>query len=289
MTLRPGTEKYVDYYSSRPENEDTDRAFRNAPPGEFADHLLEQRFIDSTFALIAGMRGAVRGAVSADRVEMDPAAARDTLAGLAVSLGATLAGAAESSLEFAYTVRGRGERYGLPVHMLPRCTFVMVFEMDREETATAPQPRQSVEVVKAYLKAAVAANTVAAWIRRLGWDAVAHIDGESELVLPPAAAAAGLGEMGRHGLLVTGEYGSRVRLSAVTTDLPLAADEPASVVGHGLPRFCDSCGRCAASCPAGAIPVTAGERVDHEACFGQWKRYGTDCGICLKVCPFSSC
>ncbi|RKX78985.1 MAG: hypothetical protein DRZ90_09340 [Spirochaetes bacterium] len=39
------------------------------------------------------------------------------------------------------------------------------------------------------------------------------------MVLPPSAAAAGLGEIGRHGLLVTKNYGSRVRISAVTTNL----------------------------------------------------------------------
>ena len=287
MTLSPGTARYRDYYSSRPDAEDTDRAFREAPPGEFADCAREQRFVDSTFALIAGMRGSVRGPVAADRVRLDPADARDALSSLAASLGAVLSGTIDSRLDFAYSIRGRGERYGMPVERLLRHTFLIVFEMDREETAQAPRPRQSVEVVKAYLKAAVAANTTAAWIRALGWEAVAHIDGESELVMPPAAEAAGLGELGRHGLLVTRDYGSRVRLSAVTTDLPLIAGVPDSIVRNGLSRFCAGCGNCAAACPAGAIPEAAGESLNHEFCFGQWKRYGTDCGICLAVCPFS--
>ena len=113
-----------------------------------------------------------------------------------------------------------------------------------------------------------------------------HIDGESEIALPPAAVAAGLGEIGRHGLLVMKKFGSRVRLSAVTTDLPLPFDEPVLIEKEGLADFCVRCGKCSLECPANAIPV-GHDSVDHEACFGAWKRFGTDCGICLAVCPFS--
>ena len=42
----------------------------------------------------------------------------------------------------------------------------------------------------------------------------------------PMAVDAGLGELGRNGLLLTEKYGPRVRLCKVFTDLPLEPDEP---------------------------------------------------------------
>lgn len=290
MTLRPGTDRFNTYYQTHPEFEDIDRGFRNAGPGRYADRIAENCLVDSTFSLIAGLRPGVRGSVAEVRVDTASPESRESLDGLALSLNASLTGVCPSDPDFAYSVRGRGERYGQPVESLPENIFVMAFEMNKEETMTAPDPRQSVEVVKVYLKAAVAALTIAGWIRSLGWEAVAHIDGESELILPPVAARAGLGELGRHGLLVTREFGSRVRLSAVTTDMPLSASVPSVLVPRGLAGFCDKCGRCAKACPAGAIPTNGKDsgRVNHEACFSIWKEYGTDCGICLAVCPFSA-
>ena len=234
MTLEPGSDRYQSYYRNHPDLESVDQIFRNADPGKYADWKLENRFVDSTFSFIASLRPQVRGPVEADRQDILPTDACERLTGLAESLGASSAAAIPSDLELAYSVRGRGERHGLPVATLPAHTFVMTFEMDREETQTAPDPRQSVEVVKVYLKAAIAALSVAKWIRSLGWQAVAHIDGESELVLPPVAARAGLGEIGRHGLLVTKKYGSRVRLSAITTDMPIETSAIEPIVPGGL-------------------------------------------------------
>jgi epoxyqueuosine reductase QueG len=53
---------------------------------------------------------------------------------------------------------------------------------------------------------------------------------------------AGLGEMGRFGYLITKELGPRVRLFAVTTDMPLVADRPVDI---GVEDFCSFCKKCA--------------------------------------------
>lgn len=292
MELVPGSRRYQDYYKNNPEKEVIDRSFREAPPGEFSHHILENQFIDETFGLLADMRQFVRGPVAENRSDISPDEAVLFLKNNALKQGAALSGVTESRESLFYSVRGRGSRYDEPVNqMLPRI-LVFVFEMDKEEIRQAPEPRQSAEVVRTYLKAASVALSSARFIRSLGWEAVAHMDGETEVVLPPAAVAAGLGEIGRHGLLVTKKYGSRVRISAVTTNLLLPADKTARIVPKGLSSFCDSCGKCVAACPANAISPgaagdAAGRNVNHEACFSIWKRYGTDCGICLAVCPFS--
>jgi len=60
----------------------------------------------------------------------------------------------------------------------------------------------------------------------LGYRAVATMN-DTALAIPYALKA-GLGEYGRHGLLITKEFGPRVRIGKIFTDLPLAYDRPTS-------------------------------------------------------------
>jgi ferredoxin len=150
-----------------------------------------------------------------------------------------------------------------------------------------------VESARQYVEGAKIALVVASWIRRLGYEARAHIDGNYRVIAPLVARDAGLGEIGRMGLLMTPRLGPRVRLGVVTTDLPLVADLPgddASVID-----FCLACQKCAVNCPVGAIP--SGDRtamdgglrwvIDSDTCFRYWNVVGTDCATCMRVCPYS--
>ena len=108
----------------------------------------------------------------------------------------------------------------------------------------------------------------------------------------PAAIDAGLGEMGRFGYLITKELGPRVRIFAVTTDLPLVADNPVDI---GVEDFCSFCKKCARCCPSNSIPDgdqrefngTVRWKLNAETCFGYWGKVGTDCDVCMRVCPWS--
>lgn len=72
----------------------------------------------------------------------------------------------------------------------------------------------------------------------------------SALLLIPPAIAAGLGELGKHGSLISHRFGAGVRLAGVTTDMPLF---PTRSDRFGADEFCASCQICANSCPPGAI------------------------------------
>ena len=77
-----------------------------------------------------------------------------------------------------------------------------------------------------------------------------------------AAVAAGLGEMGWMGRVLTPEHGPRMVWGSVITDLELEEDP----LYHG-PQLCDpeKCGfRCAKACPVNAIPASACERADYS-------------------------
>lgn len=105
-----------------------------------------------------------------------------------------------------------------------------------------------------------------------------------------AAVLSGLGFVGKSGLFLSTEYGSKVRLATVLCSLPLTAELP--VIENG----CGECTLCQRACPAGAIfgekPTTDGERnFDAEKCSKYMKEHfqdvgrGSVCGICIKVCP----
>ena len=54
-------------------------------------------------------------------------------------------------------------------------------------------------------------------------------------------------------------------------------------------QLCTGCEQCTKVCPVGAIhgePKTP-HRIDPDTCFRYWATAGTDCGVCMRVCPYS--
>ena len=97
------------------------------------------------------------------------------------------------------------------------------------------------------------------------------------------AFKAGLGWIGRNNLLVTPQFGSRVRLVSVLTDIPL---EPGIPMAFG----CGDCLECMAPCPAGAIGRDPAD-FDHRRCYDKLDEYRRGhivsqhiCGVCVKAC-----
>jgi reductive dehalogenase len=144
---------------------------------------------------------------------------------------------------------------------------------------------------------AFVASSLAHYIRSLGYKAIPC--GNDTALSTPLAIDAGLGELGRNGLLITEKFGPRVRISKVFTDLPLVADKP---IESGVRELCDTCGRCAEECPGRAIsfgePTNEGPTISNssgaykwyinpEKCFEFWVRNTGGCGNCIRVCPFN--
>lgn len=298
MTLKRGSERYAEQYRRRPQKQEIDDQLRDAEEGVFSRRLPEAPLVESTFALITKLRDFVRGFEGEYNLPYEledglaPEVLTEFLKKTAASYGAVLSGATATQADYVYSVRGRGERYGRPVDDFLPHTFIFALQMSADEIRTAPGIREAAEVATTYMRVAMPALVIATYLRGLGYRAVAHIDGESELILPPMAEKAGLGQIGRHGLLVNKKYGSRIRLAAVSTDAGLRHDSP---VDFKLPKACEACRKCANLCPAGAIPQgsiiddydTQVRSIDHEACFAMWRKFGTDCGVCISACPYS--
>ena len=177
-------------------------------------------------------------------------------------------------------------------------TVIVVGEsMDVDLTKTVPSALAGSATGLGYSYDALTLLTLAQYIRNLGYRAYATMN-DSSLAIP-LAVQAGFGEVGRHSLLITEEYGPRLRLGRIFTDLPLAHSQPKK---FGVKAFCDICDRCASGCPPKAIPfekpsTTVHNRsnligvakwtVDAEKCFKFWANQNTDCSICIRVCPYN--
>jgi reductive dehalogenase len=297
VRLEPGSERFESYYSEKPGNRGPDDRFRSEPGllkkgSAFFDPFMFAA-ADASFATIAELHSMVDGPVAPEKESPDRAAISDFIKGWTVKLGALDVGITELRDYHKYTTVGRGPQYGEPVRLNHEYAIALTVEMAKEMIDRAPRGPTVMESAQQYMVSGAIAVQLAQFIRNLGWPARAHIDGNYRVVCPLVARDAGLGEIGRMGLLMTPRLGPRVRLGVVTTDLPLMPDrrEPE----HSVLDFCSICEKCADVCPSQAIPRGARSeldgvlrwQIDAEACFTYWCRIGTDCARCVSACPYS--
>ena len=170
--------------------------------------------------------------------------------------------------------------------------IVLTMEMSKEKLDQAPSQATLNMVFGTYDDLGKAANRIAKFLRIHGYAAQADHPLGGLVLFPPLAQKAGIGWVGKHGLLITPEFGPRVRLAAVYTpieNLPLSNSNE-----HGwISDYCNTCGICIKKCPARAILE---ETIIHESgrmtcvkqreCFEYFVQY-YGCSVCIKVCPFS--
>ena len=175
--------------------------------------------------------------------------------------------------------------------------IVLAHGMDYELVKSYPSAMAAAATGREYSREAAIVSSLASFIRSLGYEAVASSN-DTGLTIPYAIKA-GMGEYGRNQMVITPEFGSRVRFSKVFTNLPLAFDKPKK---HGVTEFCNICQKCADACPPRALPTgppTAegpnrstirGVKkwsADCEKCFKYWTKMRADCAICMRVCPYN--
>jgi len=184
-----------------------------------------------------------------------------------------------------------------PIELPKQCEFaiVMAIEMDYDKFVMS-DIRASAATGLGYSKMAFVSSLLAQFIRHLGYQALPC--GNDTALSVPLAIDAGLGELGRNGLLITPQFGPRVRLCKVLTDLPLKLDKP---IDFGVREYCEKCKKCLENCPVHAISedktantITMSNNsgilkwpLNGERCFRFWCETGIDCSICIKVCPFN--
>lgn len=239
--------------------------------------------------------------IAPTRVDVaDPAVMTAEIKTIAKLFGADLAAVTDYDDRWTYSSRVDTRDFSeAPVDLPAGITSVIVLGhgMDHDLTQAYPSALGSAAAGLEYSHEAVILTQLVAYIRGLGYEAIGSMN-DTALVIPYAIKA-GLGEYARNQLVITPEFGPRLRFSKIFTNLPLAHDAPQK---RGVADFCAICTKCADACPVKALPFgpPSAEPVgrssirgvrkwtsDAEKCFGYWVKLTSDCAICMRVCPFN--
>jgi epoxyqueuosine reductase QueG len=141
------------------------------------------------------------------------------------------------------------------------------------------------------MKAAQVMKSLEMYVKEMGYTAIRGA------VNPQGAGlAAGIGELGRNGMMISERFGARIHMpDPILTDMPLVADGPIDI---GVTDFCNICRKCASNCPTNSI--TFGPKIVYngiEKFKINWltcykirpfvaDNYGS-CLTCIAVCPFT--
>ncbi len=227
----------------------------------------------------------------------DPVKTARLIKKVAHELGSTLVGITRLNPDwvYLYPVRGRGfENVDEPIEVPEHWEYAIVVGTPMSWDPMYANPNYGTSN-DAYSRSRIVAARLAAFIKSLGYPARIHIPGTSyDLMVPPVAIDAGLGEQGRHSIMITPELGCNIRPAVVTTNIPVATDKP---IDFGVQDFCRHCKVCAENCPAGAISM--GDKVEvrgylryqlnQAKCQNFWNSNlgSMGCRLCVAVCPYT--
>jgi epoxyqueuosine reductase QueG len=172
-------------------------------------------------------------------------------------------------------------------------------EMDKNKIEAASGLRAALAVHETYHHLEDAANHIPRYLHRTGYGAHAGHPLNGMVLYPPLAQQAGLGWRGRHGMLISPQFGPCMRLAAVFASIENLTffegeNEHRGGNEHAwVDDFCRTCGQCVCPCPTEAILEQPVERdngllmcTDAEKCFPYFMEpHG--CSVCIKVCPFN--
>jgi reductive dehalogenase len=309
-SIRPGTEQYKAYYKKRPAYEKIDAARREkggplGQPGTIDKPkerpniaaTLSSRGIALNLSASETYQPTALPEFKGQRIEISPQEATQRIKGYTLNLGAKHVGITKINPLWLYSKRGEifhenWEDWGKEIEIAHKYAIVFTTEMAFELVGTAPHTPTVISSMSNYAQGAFIATQLAAYIANMGYAATANHMRHYDAPLVPLAVDAGLGETGRLGYLMTKDFGPRVRLAAVLTELELVADRPVDI---GVEDFCKICKKCADCCPSNSIPLddpaeangTLRWKLNAETCFDYWGKVGTDCNVCMRVCPWS--
>ena len=245
-------------------------------------HAADKRNFLSTYTNAAN-----KGVVNKNRTEVkDPKKMAEHIKRVARHLGADLVGVAAANPAFMYASGSRYVQDGTandqytkmtPDELAKRFPFVIQLTVawDHDTLQAHRHHVGDLSYHHTSMRAAMVMKAVEGYIKELGYTAIRGA------VNPQGAGlAAGLGELGRNGMMITERFGARVHMpDPILTDMPLVADGPIDI---GVSDFCQICRKCASNCPTNSI--TFGDKIVYNGI----KKYKINWLTCYKIRPFVS-
>ncbi len=255
MARTQNTNAYDHYYSNNPDLKKKDDYIRSLAPllnpkGKYydSDYSEQARQLFDSIEDISVEKNIIEEYVKLFR---NAKSGTRVLKQITTELGAVSVGCTNLEEIFTYSYKGRFDyNYGKTINLEHPNILVFLVEMDFDRMNDAPKSSTIFESANQYYRAAVIVKTLEAIILKLGFETKAHYDAHYDVILPPLAVKAGLGELGRNNILIADKFGSRVRIGAISTNLPLDYDPPISI---GAEQFCNICKKCAINCPTKAL------------------------------------
>ncbi len=291
LRYQKGDGQYEEYYARHPENLALDEKLRAKPfkggtTGKYYDPLSFNA-TEGGFSFLGAMTKAKNAPPNPVKTEGTPQQFTEILIGLAKYYGAKHVKIIRTAESHLYSHRGKAHNYGEPVTLdnphIQKYAIVFSVEMAEDYINTAPAAPMAISVVKGYADIAYIGLMLESVIREYGYVCDTQVNGNNHFPLVTVAQEACLGEMGKSGMIVTKDYGTRIRLGVVTTDLELAETVKER---QYIREFCELCNRCKQNCPMKAIQDQRSQ-YGGQRCMAMWQRNGTDCGVCMDSCPFS--
>lgn len=164
-------------------------------------------------------------------------------------------------------------------------SIILISEMDKKAVDLAPSTETQEMGVVSYDEHGKMTNILAEFLRENGYASHASHPAGGFVTYTWLAQRAGLGYIGKHGMLITPEHGPRQRISTIFTsikNLPINEQNEHS----WIPNFCMKCGNCIRKCPENAfIQKKSHETGEIVTCVVKDLCLG--CGICMKECSFN--
>ncbi len=167
-------------------------------------------------------------------------------------------------------------------------TIVLTMEMDNNIIETPPGEDAKDLNDTAYVKLAIITTKISDYLRKNGYATeIAHPYG-GLVGFSPLAQKAGLGYMGKSGLLISSELGPRQKISAIfvsIANLPMHKTNQHSWIAD----YCEKCEKCIKACPEKALVTKETCCKDEETelikklCIG----CSNGCTYCIEKCPFN--
>ena len=164
----------------------------------------------------------------------------------------------------------------------------LALEQEYEPTQTIPSLDAERVHGGTYERQRPGTEALVEFIRDLGYHV--QVSGPTWHYTPliPMFVAAGLGQLGANGQLLSPHFGSRARLQMILTDAKVTYDKP---IDYGIHKFCQECLVCVNRCPGRALMPekvwyrgVEKNKLVFKRCRPVMSKY-LGCGVCMKVCP----
>ncbi len=171
--------------------------------------------------------------------------------------------------------------------------IVVTYAMDKKKMTQVPDLISGKEIWNAYAQLGMIVNKLAKFLRKQAFQVEPGPALGGEVNYPLLAQKAGLGIIGKHGLLISEECGPSQRIAAIYTNIENLPFTDQNIEKYSwIPNFCEKCNKCVNACPANVIYKTtkiledrSEEHIDYTKCAVPFANNAA-CSICIKECAF---